>query len=161
MPHKRHGRGNRPRRASKSKLQITEVHSEQDRWLKFFIEGEQLSQARHLPKWMHTQEMQQAMHTIKQFSDKQKAYLAYQARQNYLRQERTQQHYLEEYQRQAEYERVEKERERAGKERALAAMEQAQAAMEHERAEKEQERAKQQRLADKLRRLGIDPDADD
>ena len=68
-----------------SKLEITHVHSEQDRWLKFFIEGERLSQSADLPEWMQTQEMQQAMQTVKRFSDKQRAYFAYQARQNYLR----------------------------------------------------------------------------
>ena len=141
-----------------SKLAITEVHSEQDRWLKFFIEGERLSQAPDLPEWMHTEEMRQAMQTIKRFSDKQRAYFAYQARQNYLRHERAQQKYLEAaqqqaetYQRQAEHERVEKERERAEKK-------QAQAALEQERAEKEQERAEKDRLATRLRQLGIDPD---
>ena len=98
-----------------SKLAITEVHSEQDRWLKFFIEGERLSQTERLPEWMHTEEMRQAMQTIKRFSDKQQAYFAYQARQNYLRHERAQQKYLqaaqqqlEAVQQQAEYERVEK-----------------------------------------------------
>jgi hypothetical protein len=130
-----------------SKLNIKQVHTEQDRWLKFFIEGEQLSQARRLPEWMQTEEMQQAMHTIQQFSDKQKAYLAYQARQNYLREVRTQQRYLEEYQRQAAQARAETEQIRAETEQMRAAL--------------EQEHAKQQRLADKLRRLGIDPDADD
>ena len=98
-----------------SKLEISEVHTEQDRWLKFFIEGQRLSQAADLPEWMHTEEMQQAMQTVKQFSDKQEAYFAYQARQNYLRHERAQQKYLEAaqqqleaVQQQAEYERVEK-----------------------------------------------------
>ena len=77
------------------------------------------------------------MQTVKRFSDKQQAYFAYQARQNYLRHERTQQKYLEAAQQQAEYERVEKER--------------AQTALEQERTEKE-------RLAARLRQLGIDPD---
>ena len=41
-------------------------------------------------------------------------------------------------------------------------MEQEQAAaMEQERAAKEQERAEKERLADKLRRMGIDPDVDE
>ena len=94
------------------------------------------------------------MQTIKRFSDKQRAYFAYQARQNYLRHERAQQKYLEAAQQQAEHERVEKERERAEKQQAQAALEQAQTTMA-------EERAKQQRLADKLRRMGIDPDADE
>ena len=134
-----------------SKLAITEVHSEQDRWLKFFIEGERLSQTERLPEWMHTEEMRQAMQTIKRFSDKQRAYFAYQARQNYLRHERAQQKYLEAAQQQAEtYQRQ--------TEQALAEKAQAQAALEQERAEKEQERAEKDRLAARLRQLGIDPD---
>ena len=74
-----------------SKLHIDTIHTEQDRWLKFFIEGERLSQAASLPEWMHTEEMRQAMQTIKRFSDKQRAYFAYQARQDYLRHERVDQ----------------------------------------------------------------------
>ena len=145
-----------------SKLKIKQVHTEQDRWLKFFIEGEQLSQARRLPEWMQTEEMQQAMYTIHQFSEKQKAYLAYQARQNYLRHEKTQQHYLEEYQQQAAQARAETEQLRAALEQERTLAKQTQVTMEQEQAAAmERERAKQQRLADKLRRLGIDPHADD
>jgi hypothetical protein len=36
---------------------------------------------------MNTQEMRQAMSTLRQFSEKDKNYFAYQARQNYLRQQ--------------------------------------------------------------------------
>jgi hypothetical protein len=36
---------------------------------------------------MNTQEMRQAMGTLRQFSEKDKNYFAYQARQNYLRQQ--------------------------------------------------------------------------
>jgi hypothetical protein len=38
---------------------------------------------------MHTDEMRQAMSTLKAFSEKERAYHAYQARQNYLRQQRS------------------------------------------------------------------------
>jgi hypothetical protein len=38
---------------------------------------------------MNTQEMRQAMGTLRQFSEKDKNYFAYQARQNYLRQQMT------------------------------------------------------------------------
>ena len=137
-----------------SKLEISEVHTEQDRWLKFFIEGQRLSQAADLPEWMQTQEMQQAMQTVKRFSDKQRAYFAYQARQNYLRHERAQQKYLEAAQQQLEAAQQQAETYQRQAEQTLAALEQ-------ERVEKEQERAKQQRLADKLRRLGIDPNVDE
>jgi hypothetical protein len=36
---------------------------------------------------MNTQEMRQAMSTLRQFSEKDKNYFAYQARQNYIRQQ--------------------------------------------------------------------------
>jgi predicted transposase/invertase (TIGR01784 family) len=60
------------------------VASEEQRWLKFFKEGERLD-ADRLPEWMQTIEMRQAMSTLKAFSEKEHAYDAYQARQNYLR----------------------------------------------------------------------------
>ena len=41
--------------------------------------------ADRLPDWMQTTEMRQAMSTLQRFSDKERAYDAYQARQNYLR----------------------------------------------------------------------------
>ena len=68
---------------STSKL-AREVATEEQRWLKFIKDGERLD-ADHLPDWMQTVEMRQAMSTLKQFSDKERAYDAYQARQNYLR----------------------------------------------------------------------------
>jgi hypothetical protein len=40
--------------------------------------------------------MRQAMNTLRQFSDKERDYHAYQARQNYLRQQRTMQYELDE-----------------------------------------------------------------
>jgi hypothetical protein len=67
-----------------SKFAATAVETEEQRWLKFFKEGERLD-ADHLPDWMQTHEMRQAMSTLKRFSDKERAYDAYQARQNYLR----------------------------------------------------------------------------
>ncbi len=38
---------------------------------------------------MQTEEMKQVMNTLKQFSEKDRDYHAYQARQNYLREQRT------------------------------------------------------------------------
>ena len=141
-----------------SKLEITEVHSEQDRWLKFFIEGQRLSQAADLPEWMQTEEMQQAMQTVKRFSDKQQAYFAYQARQNYLRHERAQQKYLEAAQQQAETYQRQAEQTLAALEQERIQKEQERVEKERERAAKEQERAEKERLAARLRQLGIDPD---
>jgi hypothetical protein len=45
---------------------------------------------------MTTEEMRQAMNTLKQFSEKDKDYHAYQARQNFLREQLSRQHELDE-----------------------------------------------------------------
>jgi hypothetical protein len=67
--------------------------------------------------------MRQAMSTLSQFSEKERDYHAYQARQNYLRQQRTIQHELDEERKAKEFERKEKEAERRAKEQALAEIE--------------------------------------
>jgi len=51
-----------------SKFAAETVVTELERWLKFFIEAPRLDES-HLPEWMHTQEMHQAMSTLKAFSD--------------------------------------------------------------------------------------------
>ena len=76
------------------KFMAKRVDTEQQRWLKFFKEGEQLDDAA-LPEWMQTDEMRQVMSTLKRFSEKDRDYHAYQARQNYLREQRTIQKELE------------------------------------------------------------------
>ena len=105
-----------------SKCAIAVVETEQERWLKFFIEGPHLD-SDHLPDWMQTEEMHQAMTTLRAFSEKERAYHQYQARQNYLRQQRSIQNQIQ---------RLSTE-----KEAARAAEQQARAAAERERAEKE------------------------
>ena len=62
--------------------------------MKFFTEGEQLNDDA-LPDWMITQEMKQAMSTLSTFSEKEQHYFQYQARQEYLREQSTIQHELE------------------------------------------------------------------
>jgi predicted transposase/invertase (TIGR01784 family) len=64
------------------------IDNEQTRWLRFFKEGKQLNDL-NLPDWMNTQEMKQAMNTLCQFSEKERHYFAYQARQDFLRQQGT------------------------------------------------------------------------
>jgi predicted transposase/invertase (TIGR01784 family) len=64
------------------------IDNEQTRWLRFFKEGKQLNDL-NLPDWMNTQEMKQAMNTLCQFSEKERNYFAYQARQDFLRQQGT------------------------------------------------------------------------
>jgi predicted transposase/invertase (TIGR01784 family) len=65
------------------------IDNEQARWLRFFKEGNQLNDENNLPDWMNTQEMKQAMNTLCQFSEKERHYFAYQARQDFLRQQGT------------------------------------------------------------------------
>jgi predicted transposase/invertase (TIGR01784 family) len=105
-----------------SKFAAEAVETEEQRWLKFFIEGERLDDA-DLPDWMQTAEMRQAMSTLKAFSEKDRAYHAYQARQNYLRQQRSIQRVLEEERAAREAARQAKEAERQAKEAALREME--------------------------------------
>jgi predicted transposase/invertase (TIGR01784 family) len=71
------------------KFSAVHVENEQERWLQFFKTGNSLNDEQELPDWMNTNEMRQAMGTLRQFSEKDKNYFAYQARQNYLRQQMT------------------------------------------------------------------------
>ena len=119
-----------------SKCAVEAVETEQDRWLKFFAEGHRLDDE-HLPAWMQTEEMRQAMSTLKTFSEKERAYHRYQARQNYLRQQQSIQNHLDAL--------------RAEAEQARAAEEQARAAEARERAEKEAALAEIERLRAQLR----------
>ena len=70
------------------KFTAKQIETEEQRWLKFFKDGEKLDDTA-LPDWMNTDEMRQAMNTLKLFSEKERDYHAYQARQNYLREQRT------------------------------------------------------------------------
>jgi len=101
-----------------NKFAAERVETEQERWLRFFQEGERLDETR-LPDWMQTDEMRQAMSTLTAFSEKERAYHAYQARQNYLREQRSIQRYLETLQAQTETLQAQAEQERAAKEAAL------------------------------------------
>ena len=76
------------------KFNAGRVENEEQRWLRFFKDGEQLDE-NTLPDWMGTSEMRQAMETSKQFSEKDRDYHEYQARQNFLRQQRSIQSELE------------------------------------------------------------------
>ncbi len=76
------------------KFNAIHVETEDQRWLKFFKDGERLNDEA-LPDWMITQEMKQAMSTLSTFSEKDQQYYQYQARQEYLREQRTIQSELE------------------------------------------------------------------
>lgn len=83
-----------------------------------------------LPPWMQTPEMQKAMSTVQDFSEKERAYHAYQARRNFLRQQQTIQRRIDQLTAAVEREQAEKERERAEKEAALAEVARLQARLE-------------------------------
>ena len=69
-----------------SKFGADYIATEQQRWLKFFKEGEELDDGQ-LPDWMNTKEMRKAMSTLRQFSEKEQDYHKYQARLNYIREQ--------------------------------------------------------------------------
>ncbi|AUB82742.1 Rpn family recombination-promoting nuclease/putative transposase [Candidatus Thiodictyon syntrophicum] len=123
-----------------SKFAADAVETEQQRWLKFFNEAERLDEDA-LPAWMQTPEMRRAMNTLKAFSEKEHAYYAYQARQDYLREQQSIQLEFADLRAEVEQAREAVEREREAVERERAAKEQERAAKEQERAAKEQERA--------------------
>jgi hypothetical protein len=70
------------------------------------------------------------MSTVKQFSEKDRAYHAYQARQNYLRQQKSIARHIQALEAEQMRERAEKERERTEKERERAAKEEVLAEIE-------------------------------
>ena len=123
-----------------SKFATDTVETEEQRWLKFFNEAERLDEDA-LPAWMQTQEMRRAMNTLKAFSEKEHAYHAYQARQDYLREQQSIQLEFDDLRAEVEQARADAEQERAAKERAQGDAQQERAAKEQERAAKEQERA--------------------
>jgi hypothetical protein len=95
---------------------------------------------------MQTEEMRQAMGTLKGFSEKERSYHAYQARQNYLRQQRSIGRRIQALTAEAAQAQAEKQKALAAEERERAERERAQAAEERERAEKEAALAEVERL---------------
>lgn len=87
------------------KFHAQHINSEQERWLQFFKDGKTLNDE-ELPEWMGTEEMRQAMNTLRQFSEKEQNYFAYQARQDYIRQQNS---IRFDYERALQQERTEKE----------------------------------------------------
>jgi len=70
-----------------NKFHAEKIEHDEQRWLNFFKEGKSLKQEA-LPNWMDTEEMRQAMSTLSLFSEKERQYDKYQARQEYLREQR-------------------------------------------------------------------------
>lgn len=77
------------------KFNAQHIDNEQQRWLRFFKDGNELNDEQGLPDWMTTEEMRQAMSTLRQFSEKEQDYLAYQARQDFVREQLTVQRELD------------------------------------------------------------------
>ena len=106
------------------KFNAQQIENEQQRWLNFFKTGDQLND-QGLPDWMTTNEMRQAMSTLRQFSEKERDYHAYQARQNYLREQATIKKERDDLEQKLAEERKAKEAERLAKEKALNTADQA------------------------------------
>ena len=123
-----------------AKFAAEAVETEQDRWVKFFKDGAKLDPD-HLPPWMDTPEMRQAMSTLNTFSEKENAYYAYQARLEYQRVQHAMQQDMEERARALEQARAELEQANAELEQTRAAEEQARFAEGQARAAEEQARA--------------------
>jgi len=124
-----------------NKFETGRIDTEQERWLKFFKEGETLNDAA-LPDWMSTKEMKQAMSTLTIFSEKDRQYHQYQARQEYLREQRTMQFELEESKQAAQSIALELNQERQER---LAAEQHAESAKQRAEAEKQRAEAEKQR----------------
>jgi predicted transposase/invertase (TIGR01784 family) len=128
------------------------IDNEQRRWLTFLKTGEHLDDTQ-LPAWMKTPEMEQAMTTLQRFSDKDRDYHAYQARQNFLRVQYEIEDELEELRQARATLKQELEQERAiiEQERTIAEQERATAEQERTIAEQEKQAAlqrEQQALAE-------------
>ncbi len=126
------------------KFNTKTVRFDEQRWLRFFKEGETLDDEA-LPKWMCTDEMRQAMSTLRGFSEKQRAYFKYQARQEYLREQRAFQSWAERSAKALEdFKREAKLREEEMKLREQEAKQKAEEARQHEQEAKQNaEEAKQ------------------
>ncbi|MGD0962040.1 MAG: Rpn family recombination-promoting nuclease/putative transposase [Methylomonas sp.] len=124
-----------------NKYNNRQISSEEERWLKFFKDGENLDAAA-LPDWMITPEMQQAMKTLSVFSDKEHEYHLYQARQEYLREQRTRE--IEREQDREQFERMSARLQQTAEQ-----LTQSERALQAERLQKETERqAKEAALAE-------------
>lgn len=88
------------------KFHAQQIANEQQRWLRFFKEGDQLNDAA-LPDWMSTAIMRQVMSTLRHFSESEKEYFAYQDRVNYVREQLTIQQELDANQKEIERNRRE------------------------------------------------------
>ncbi|MBF0225235.1 MAG: Rpn family recombination-promoting nuclease/putative transposase [Desulfobacterales bacterium] len=122
-----------------------DVKNDLERWALFFRDGKELDDEQ-LPDFMNTQEMRQAMNTLRMFSEKEREYHLYQSRLNYIREQQTIKSELEEAMQEKEAAMQEKKAAMQEKEAAMqekeAAMQEKEAAMrEKEEAMREKEEA--------------------
>ena len=135
-----------------NKFAAEQVVTEEQRWLKFFKDGERLD-IDHLPAWMQTPEMRQAMSILKAFSEKEHAYHAYQARQDFLREQRSIERERRSLQQALEETSAALEQERAALKQKSAALEQKSAALDQERAAREAEQQAKEAALGEVERL--------
>ncbi|MGK5095263.1 Rpn family recombination-promoting nuclease/putative transposase [Deltaproteobacteria bacterium TL4] len=119
------------------KWKKTQAENELDRWTYFFLEAQDLDDEQ-LPVFMNTDEMRQAMQTLKLFSEKERQYHLYQSRMNYVRQQKTIENDLA---------RLKKEAEAALREKKAALQEKQAALRETEAALQEKDAALQEKDA--------------
>lgn len=112
------------------------IDNEIERWLKFFNDGAALND-KALPDWMRTKEMEQAMNTLRVFSEKEHEYERYRARQEYIRIRETERSLLEQALKREEQALKHKEQALKREEQALKREEQALKHEEQERQAKE------------------------
>ncbi len=146
------------------KFPCVRIDDELERWLAFFKEGRNLDDSA-LPEFMNTQEMRQAMETLKLFSERERERLLYLSRMDALSVQAT----IEEEMRKAQEDKIQLEQERAMTERKLTQAEQELARVEQKQirteqkltqVEQEKEAAlkREKMLLEKLRTMGIDTD---
>ncbi|MBF0225532.1 MAG: Rpn family recombination-promoting nuclease/putative transposase [Desulfobacterales bacterium] len=161
------------------------IANEMERWMLFFKDAKNIDYE-NPPNFMNTEEMRQAMETLKRFSEKEKEYFLYQSRMNYLRVQKTIEEDMEKLRRDMARLKLEKEaieqkkeaieQEKEAIEQEKEAIEQEKEAIEQEKEAIEQERklalireqeakAKEQEalqrertLIEKLKSMGINPD---
>jgi len=121
-----------------NKFNVQQLEENEHIWLQFFKEGENLDD-QSLPHWMQSNEMKQAMNTLRVFSEKEKQYALYQSRMEYLRIQNTIHAELER-ERSAKFQALQektKQAQRADKEKQRADKEKQRADKEKQRADKE------------------------
>ena len=145
------------------KWQAAETLTAEDQWMLFFREARHWAE---LPEHLNLPELKQAMATLQRFSEKERDYHLYQARQNAIREQSAQQEYWQ-AQQEALEEALRKQEEALRKqEEAIRQREEERIAKEEAQRKQEEAQRKQEEAITELERLkallkqsGIDPDA--